>query len=370
MDPIISKELFEDEVYNFTISGVNVSLANAIRRTILSDIKTLVFYTETYEDNKCAIEINTSRLHNEIIKQRLSCIPIHMKEIDLLPDKYILEVDVINETDNIIYVTTEDFRIKNKNNDNYLTKDETRSIFPPNSKTNSYIDFVRLRPRIGDYIPGEQLKLTCEFSISMAKQSSMFNVVSKCAYSNSLDLPRITDEWEKRAAHLLQNDTSPTDIEFHKKNYYILDAQRIFVDDSFDFVIQSLGVFSNKEIVYKACIVLHNKFIDLVDAVLSDIVPISISSSTVENSYDIILENEDYTVGKVMEYILYETYYLGDKTLSFCGFKKLHPHNTESMLRIAFNEKVDRTIIREYIKNTAIIASDIYKKISEMFIES
>jgi DNA-directed RNA polymerase subunit L len=369
MDPTISKELFEGEIYNFTISGANVSLANAIRRTILSDIKTVVFYTETYEDNKCAIEINTSRLHNEIIKQRLSCIPIHIKELDLLPDKYILEVDVINDTDNIIYVTTEDFRIKNKANDNYLTKDETRSIFPPNSKTNSYIDFVRLRPKIGDYIPGEQLKLTCDFSISSAKQSSMFNVVSKCAYSNTLDLPRITDEWEKRGAQFVANETSPKDIEFHKKNFYILDAQRIFLDNSFDFVIQSLGVFSNKEVCYKACIILHNKFVDLVDAILSDIVPITPSNSTVENSYDIILENEDYTVGKVLEFILYETYYLGEKTLSFCGFKKLHPHNTESMIRIAFVETVDKTVIREYIKNTAIIASDIYKKMSMMFIE-
>ena len=71
-----------DEMLLFTLSGVNVSLANAIRRTILSDIPLVVFRTTPYEQNKANIIANTSRLNNEILKQRLSCIPIHIKDID------------------------------------------------------------------------------------------------------------------------------------------------------------------------------------------------------------------------------------------------------------------------------------------------
>jgi hypothetical protein len=164
MNPSISKISEENGIYKFTLAGLNVSLANAIRRTILSDIPTLVFYTETYNDNKCNIIVNTSRFHNEIIKHRLSCIPIHMKELDLLPEKYILELDIKNETDKTIIVTTEDFRIKNKMNGNYLTREETTRIFPPCKKTNRYIDFVRLTPKIGNEIPGGHIKLNCEFS--------------------------------------------------------------------------------------------------------------------------------------------------------------------------------------------------------------
>ena len=96
MNPSISKISLDEDLYKFTLSGVNVSVANALRRTILSDIPTTVIYTEVYKDNQCNIEINTSRLHNEIIKQRLSCIPVHVEELDLLPNNYILEVDVIN----------------------------------------------------------------------------------------------------------------------------------------------------------------------------------------------------------------------------------------------------------------------------------
>ena len=117
------------------MNNINVSLANAIRRIILSEIPTLAFITDTFETNQCKIEVNTSRLHNEIIKQRLSCIPIHVKvnqtgeETDPLTGKYILDLDVSNETDNIIYVTTENFKIKNKTK---LTIAPNVMIFPNN----------------------------------------------------------------------------------------------------------------------------------------------------------------------------------------------------------------------------------------------
>ncbi len=114
MNPNISKISADDDLYKFTLSGVGVSIANALRRTILNDIPNTVIYTETYQDNQCYIEKNTTRLHNEIIKQRISCIPVHIKETDVLPGNYTLELDMQNDTDNLIFVTTEYFKIKNK----------------------------------------------------------------------------------------------------------------------------------------------------------------------------------------------------------------------------------------------------------------
>jgi len=194
MNPQFSEISENDQILKFTLSGLNVSLANALRRTILTDIPTVVIKTDTYKDNQCNITANTSRLHNEILKQRLSCVPIHMKELDVLPDKYTVEVDVKNDTDGVIYVTTEDFKIKNKTSGNYLTKDETLRIFPPCEKTQSFIDFMRLRPKISDTIPGEELKFTAEFAVSTAKESSMFNVVSKCTSGNTPDIEKITEK--------------------------------------------------------------------------------------------------------------------------------------------------------------------------------
>ena len=366
MNPQLSNISEDGDVYSFTLSGLNVSLANALRRIILSEIPTYAFHTETYQDNKCTIEINTSRLHNEIVKQRLSCIPIHETDLDILTDKYILEVDVKNETDNVIYVTTEDFRIRNKTNGNYLTKEETKRIFPPSSKTGYYIDFVRLKPKISDSIPGEQLKLQAEFSVSNARHNSMYNVVSKCTYGNTPDLEAINRKWEEILQTLKGQGMDSDEIEFQKRNFYMLDAQRIFKEDSFDFTIQTIGVYDNKTIVKKGCAVLQNKFVNMIEALESDIVPIHRSETTIDNCYDMILEDEDYTMGKVLEYILYTNYYEGDKTLTYCGFKKFHPHNPDSTIRIAFVQPTDKNMVRSYLKHAATLAQEVYQKIFKM----
>lgn len=367
MNPAISQVSEDGDLLGFTLSGINLCFANALRRTILSDIPCVVIHTETYETNQCTITKNTGRLHNEILKHRLSCIPIHTSDLVDFPNKYMLEVNVKNDTENIMYVTTEQFRLKNKENGNYLTKDETLKIFPPNTLTNSFIDFARLRPAISDSIPGEELVLTANFSVSTAKTNSMYNVVSKCAYGNTPDQTKIMEAWETQESKLKSEGAAQSDIEFQKRNFYLLDAQRHFVPDSFDYVLQTVGVYDNKELVKKGCAVLQNKFIDMIQAIDSDIMPIFNSETTMDYCFDVILENEDYTVGKILEYIIYEKHYQGDKTLSFCGFKKFHPHNADSTLRIAFEKNSDKNSVKLYLRDAAVEAQDVFRRIYDMF---
>ena len=181
MNPHLETLNTNDGTLGFTLSGVNVSLANAVRRTILSDIELVVFRTTPNELNKCNIITNTSRLNNEIIKQRLSCIPIHIKDIREFPLKnYIMEVNVENNTDTMMFVTSEHFVIKDLVTGKQLPSDKIREIFPADDYTGYFIDFVRLRPKVSDELPGEKLHLTCEFDIECAKEDGMFNAVSTC----------------------------------------------------------------------------------------------------------------------------------------------------------------------------------------------
>ena len=55
MEPKIEPISNTDGKLSFRLSGINVSLANAIRRTILSDIPLVVFKTTPYEQNKANI---------------------------------------------------------------------------------------------------------------------------------------------------------------------------------------------------------------------------------------------------------------------------------------------------------------------------
>jgi DNA-directed RNA polymerase alpha subunit len=366
MNPTIKNISIEEDRYHFTLAGINVSLANSLRRVILSEIPITSIFTETYNDNNCNIEINTSRLHNEIIKQRLSCIPVHIENLDVLPGNYLLEVDVLNETDSILLITTEQFKIKNKANGNYLTKEETKRIFPPCSKTNMYIDFARLRPGCGNII-GEHLKLTAEFSVHTAGENSMFNVVSTCSYGNTIDNTKVNEVWGEYENKLRSENTTDEDIKLHKKNFYILDAQRHYINDSFDFSIQSIGIYSNKEIIKKGCKIIIGKLENFITMIDSDIVPIKQSETTMEHSFDVILENEDYTLGKIIEYCLYSKYYNGEGTLAYCGFKKFHPHDTESVIRASFKKAGDKNLLRTYLYSCCNDLKDIYEKIHKMF---
>lgn len=357
----------DNKLFKFTLSGVNVSIANALRRFILNDIPLTVIRTETHDENKCNITKNNCRLHNEILKQRLSCIPIHV-EYDMMDEfinKYILEVDVKNNTDNTILVTTEHFRIKHKVSKNYLTIDEQKKIFPP-FRSNYYIEFARLRPKISDTIPGEELQFTAEFSIATANTNSMFNSVSKCAYGNSPDKEKIDEKWNEVEEELKQKDMSEKDINFSKKNFYILDAQRYYIENSYDFVIRSVGVYENNFIVKIASQLLSDKFTNYCTAIDNDFVPVFNSNNTIPYSFDIHLKNEDYTMGKVLEYIIYSKYFEDEKTLSFCGFQKYHPHDTHSVIRLSFKEKMDKNMALHYLRDASEIASGIFKKIFKL----
>jgi DNA-directed RNA polymerase subunit L len=370
MNPVLVKASESNDLYEFTLAGVNVSLANAIRRTILNDIPTVVLGTEIYQDDKCKIEINTGRLHNELVKQRLSCIPVHIsddKEMASFPNEYVLVVDVTNDTETMMIVTTEDFKIKQKDGSKVMSKEEVRSIFPPDPLTRDFIDFVRLRPKIGNSITGEQIKLVCEFTIGTAKINGTYNVVSKCTYGYTPDPEKAEDAWTAIQQRLAEEDTPKDEIEFQKRNFYLLDAQRYWVPDSFDFQIQTLGVFDNRLLIKKACNILRTKLLDMHKGLESDIVPIKTSLTTVENSFDVVLLDEDYTLGKVLEYILYEKYYKEQEILTYCGFKKFHPHDTESTIRIAYKEPIEKQLLKQHLRDACVMAAEVFEKIFGMF---
>ena len=256
--------------------------------------------------------------------------------------------------------------IQNKENNHFLTKEEQHKIFPPNQRTHYFIDFARLRPKIGD-IPGEHIKLIADFSVKTAKDDAAYNVVSKCSYANSPDHLKIAELKDSLESKLKSEELTQTEIDFHLKNFMLLDAKRHFLSNSFDFVIKTIGVYDNQDLVKKSSIILSNKFIQLIDMIDSDTILISPSEVAFENSYDIKLENEDYTLGNVLEYILYEKYFNGEKTLTFCGFKKFHPHDTHSIIRIAYADKIDKYVVKQNLRIACIEAQDIYKNIYKLF---
>ena len=419
MNPSIENVEQSQNVMKFRLSGVNVSLANALRRTILSDIPTVVFKTTPYEENKAIIISNTSRLNNEVIKQRLSCIPIHIDDLDIPIQNLIMEVNETNDTDSIMYVTTEHFKIKDKTTQQYLTEKDARAIFPPNPYTNYFIDFVRLRPKISEELPGEKLNMTCEFSIGTCKEDGMFNVVSTCAYGFTQDLGLIETELEKKLQKCRDAGMKKEEIEFEKKNWMMLDAFRLTLPNSFEFIIETVGVFTCKQLLVTACHVLIERLNELNGIIEANELSIELSQNTMSNCYDITLENEDYTIGKMLEYMLHTLFYEnaehnlkkkevmknvadinervqkhnenpdnsgklfqpmtpstpplsenflgGVNVLTYCGFKKFHPHDSHSIIRLAYKDPSNPSIIKGHMQICIAESIKVYNSIMSSF---
>ena len=91
------------------------------------------------------------------------------------------------------------------------------------------------------------------------------------------------------------------------------------------------------------------------------------SKTTLPYSYDITLQNEDYTVGKVIESILHNEYYIKSKILSYVGFSKVHPHDSDSIVRIAFTKEASGDTIYPLITEVCLKGVQIYEKIKSYF---
>ncbi len=374
MIPVVSNITENNEKLYFTLSDVNVSVANSMRRIMLSEIPCVVFRTAPYEENRVDIEVNTSRLNNELIKQRISCIPIHITDVNFPIHDHMVEVDLANETEEVIYLTTEHFKIKNKSSNTYIDPKQTREIFPPDTITGDFIDIARLRPKISENIKGEHIKMTMKFDIGMSKQDSAFNVVSTCAYAGTPNIDAIESAWNLKKEILKSLDTSDDDITSAEKDWRLLEGKRYTTPNSFDFVIESVGQFKEDVIVQKATNVMLSKietFKDVINKEGHRI--INGSQSTIPHSYDITLEGEDYTLGKVLEYILYANHFDTDTSpfnLSYCGFSKPHPHIDSSIIRVAFKDDKTNEHVKELMTLVCDSATDIYQQISENFVTS
>jgi len=89
------------------------------------------------------------------------------------------------------------------------------------------------------------------------------------------------------------------------------------------------------------------------------------AQNTMANSFDVILENEDYTIGKSIEYLLYVKFYEGIKILTYCGYKKMHPHDSDSIIRLAYKENVNVSFIKQNLLECVTEAIQIFKKVKK-----
>jgi len=391
-----SSEILADERDSlaFTLKNVDVSVANALRRTMITDIRSVIIDVET-----SVFETNNGRLHNEILKERLRCIPVHCTEdMESWAKNHYLEVEVSNNTDDFIYVTTADFRVKRKaaaaaaaktgEAEAEVSADQRERVFPKNEFGN-YIDFARLGPFIHEKIVPETLHFRADFAVKTARENACYSVVSKCSYGATPDVALAAEEWGRREEILRRDlanavgsneDQIKERIAFEKRDFYHLDAQRFFVPRQFNFIVETVGVFSPIDIVIKALITLHNTCVDF-RAKLRDVPETMIflsggmkDFSNMENSYDVLFYGEESSLGHMLCQRVYEAHSITAKSnddeaplVDICTFKKFHPHDAYYVLRIKFHEKTNPTQIANILIDHVIAMAEQFKTLYNLF---
>ena len=92
-NPLINSQGKVNGILKFTMSNTNVSIANALRRTILSDIPTVII-------KDINIINNNSQFNNQILEQRLGMIPLNIDPDEPNMNELIKNLQLIIEENN------------------------------------------------------------------------------------------------------------------------------------------------------------------------------------------------------------------------------------------------------------------------------
>ena len=318
----------------FTLAGVHCSLANAIRRAMISKVSTLGFKNEPHKFSTIQIERNDTYLNNQIISHRLSMVPVNIPDVDKFDtEEYIFMLDVVNDTNTIKLVTTEDIKIKRVSSNTFLSDKETRDIFPVDVLSGQFIPLVKLKPKYYTNIGGHDketeatigksikipvtdtigIKFTAKLVRSNGDENGLFSPVTVSAYGYTIDKDRSAEAERAYVEEQISADTklglTPVSEEKLKRRFKINQIQRVYVKDesgepaSFDFRVESVGVIPPLICVERGirwCIDSINKFIINIQTGNEKEVQV-LPVPHLGNGFEIIVDGEDDTIGNLIQ---------------------------------------------------------------------
>jgi len=126
--------------------------------------------------------------------------------------------------------------------------------------------------------------------------------------------------------------------------------------------------------VRKACDCMKIKCERFIESMLDDTASNVVEAKynvTMPLAYNIVLKREGYTLGKALEHLIYSKHYYGDRTLTFCAFKKTHPHDADSFIQVALQDDTENNVA--HVSAVAVSAAkdviSMFEHIKKQFID-
>lgn len=316
----------------FEIHGMEPSVINAIRRTIITDIPVVGFRGE----DKPSIEIikNNGPLHNEILLHRIGLIPIHFTEEEVATfqdDDYEFEINVENTKNAMSNVTTKDITIKR--NGKELAAKEVSRLFPSNVITKQHILITRLRR-------GEHLHVKGKAVLDTSRVHAGFSPGFCTAY------PMMDPVLSAQATGILDRERAYSRNEYGDPT-------------TFQVSIESECGLTPKYLVLKAIEILRGKLNHLMQEMYndeSDKLTIQEWSADGMDGYTFEIKDEDDTLGYLIQSHMHHNYVRmkklseNGKRIAYVGYVCPHPLESVMHIRIIFGEPAQKS---EYIEAIA-----------------
>lgn len=363
--------------------GLNKSIVNSLRRTLLSSIPSVGFRTEM---NKTDIKIvkNTSPLHNEYILHRIAMIPLYIN-----PENYsrnlLFKLKVTADPEKpVTSVTSEDFKIYplkngfdndeteidlNKFSDKEITEKEKQDIFRP-FRGKYYTDITELKTNSSE--DSYEIELYGVPRISYAYEDARWQAVSMATYSFKRD----DEKFKEIIREKIELENIPDEERYNfGKSLEISESERYFHRDKmcepywYEFKIDSVHSMNSKELFIKANEIIIQELEIFKDNLrqISNKEDTRLSIEKVdENIYTLYVFGGDDTIGNIIQQEISKNID-DDSDFQVCGYKKVHPLENIIVFNISLKENKtnEQQIIKiiEVFTETCNTLIDIYNTI-------
>jgi DNA-directed RNA polymerase subunit L/DNA-directed RNA polymerase alpha subunit len=351
----------------FEIESINVGTINAIRRTIISQIKTFAFRTEPHDKNDIQIIKNETALNNQIICHRIGMIPIHIYNIDFKMDDYEFIIDVVNDTNFPKTITSKDIKILKISTNTYLSKEDVEHIFPKDPITGDYIIIVKLKPcyniinyKLNSYkdellnAKGKlfHFNIKAKASLSNGFENSRYSPVTAISYTYKINEEKVIIAEKEYIASEIQNDKekelTPKTEEELSRYFQTTLKERYFYDNEegeptkFMFNLESVGVIP-------PLVIFHRGIQNLIEKVNTFLINLKTSnenvitinaSPNIPDGYQFTILNEDDTLGNLIQENFFNKF-CDNGELDYIGYKRVHPLEDKIIINILSSKYKD-----------------------------
>jgi DNA-directed RNA polymerase subunit L len=293
----VSKDGFE---LDCELRKFPVSFINALRRTTLSSIPTVIV-----RDVK--ILENTTQLPHEMLKHRMEMLPINVSPADST---------TIKDTKLTLHVSAEENRIITT--DDFAVQSSHPSVILKDKELNTPLLFLKMRK-------GEKVRVEAHLALENDQVSQV------CTATTSW---HIDPELVKAARK--QHEESGEDVRIFDNCLY----QRYYSQDErgrpdwFDMKVESVGVLKSKDIILMAVRIIRKQVEDYMKEAI-----VNIQKESDKDTYSIILEQGGHTIGYLMQEVIY-----GDANVNFVSYDIPHPLKKTMSLRFNTSKKAETVL--------------------------